>query len=205
MSAKEKQSFIAEARREQIIAAAIQTLDEIGYVKASLAQIAKRAHISTALISYHFEDKNDLMNHLLVKLLEDSTSYILDKVHRENTPEAKLTAFIDASLDYQGTHPACNTALIEIVFNARTTDNIPYYKLHEDDDVDPTMDELKQILQTGQQQGVFGDFHVEVMANMIQGAIGEYMFNWDLAKNVNIETYSKELVKIIKQVVIMSD
>jgi hypothetical protein len=57
-----KQSFIAEARRAQIIEAAIRTLDEIGYVQASLAQIAKRAGISTALISYHFSDKDDLMN-----------------------------------------------------------------------------------------------------------------------------------------------
>ena len=49
--ADERQSFIAEARREQIIEATIATLDEIGYVNASLAQIAKRAGISTPLIS----------------------------------------------------------------------------------------------------------------------------------------------------------
>lgn len=47
MPSEGKQSFIAEARREQIIEAAINTLDEIGYVKASLAQIAKNAGIST--------------------------------------------------------------------------------------------------------------------------------------------------------------
>jgi len=35
---KGKQSFIAEARREQIIEAAIKTLDEIGYVSACLSQ-----------------------------------------------------------------------------------------------------------------------------------------------------------------------
>ena len=35
---KGKQSFIVEARREQIIGAAIKTLDEIGYVSASLSQ-----------------------------------------------------------------------------------------------------------------------------------------------------------------------
>lgn len=76
---KEKQTFIAEARRKQIMEAAIKTLDEIGFVKASLTQIAKRAGISTALISYHFKDKFDLMNHLLVKLMEDSISFILKK------------------------------------------------------------------------------------------------------------------------------
>lgn len=194
-----KQSFIAEARREQIIEAAIKTLDEIGYVKASLAQIAKRARISTALISYHFSDKSDLMNHLLINLLEASTTYILKEVHQETTHHGKIKAFITASLAYQGTHPKCNTALIEIIFNARTPDNIPYYKLSEDEDEDLIMNELRIILYDGQAKGEFGEFNVDVMANMIQGAIGEYMFNADITKKFDWETYSRELVSIVNQ------
>ncbi|EGK09057.1 transcriptional regulator [Desmospora sp. 8437] len=194
-----KQSFIADVRREQIIEAAIKTLDEIGYVKASLAQIAKRAGISTALISYHFADKNDLMNHLLLNLLEGSTSYILERVNQESTPHKKLNAFITASLAYQDTHPARNTALIEIIFNARTPDNIPYYKLNDDGDGDPITDELRSILRNGQKNGDFGKFNVDVMTHVIQGAIGEYMFNTDIAKKVDLETYSRELVNIVNQ------
>ncbi len=195
-----KTSFIAEARREQMIEAAIQTLEEIGYVKASLAQIAKRAGISTALISYHFKDKEDLMNHVLMKLLQKSSSYILDRVRRESTPQAKLNTFIEASLAYQGTHHSNNIALIEIIFNARTPDNIPYYQLNDEDD-DPILHELRLILAEGQKQGEFGAFHTEVMANMIQGAIGEYMLNSPLMKKVDLETYSKELTRIVNQAV----
>lgn len=193
-----KQSFIAEARREQIIEAAIKTLDEVGYIKASLAQIAKRASISTALISYHFADKNDLMNHLLTNLLESSTAYILKEVHQETTHHGKIMAFITASLAYQGTHPERNTALIEIIFNARTPDNIPYYKL-SDDDEDPILNELMKILHDGQEKEVFGKFNVDVMANMIQGAIGEYMFNADITKKYDWKTYSSILLSIVNQ------
>jgi TetR/AcrR family transcriptional regulator, transcriptional repressor of bet genes len=195
---EEKQSFIAEARREQIIEAAIKTLDEIGYVNASLSQIAKRAGISTALISYHFADKTDLMNHVLMKLLEKSTSYILKRVRRESTAQGKLKAFIEASLAYQGTHPAHNSALLEIIFNARTPDNIPYYKLGDDEE-DLILSELQQILRDGQEKGEFGAFNVDVMANMIQGAIGEYMLNTAITKKVDLETYCSELVKIVEK------
>jgi TetR/AcrR family transcriptional regulator, transcriptional repressor of bet genes len=198
--AKEKQSFIAEARREQIFEAAIKTLDEIGYVKTSLSQIAKRAGISTALISYHFSDKNDLMNHVLMKLLEGSTSYVLERVRRERTAQAKLNAFITASLAYQGTHPAHYAALLEIIFNARTPDNIPYYKLGGEDEEDQLMQELQHILREGQEKGEFGVFHVDVMASMIQGAIGEYMLNFAVTKKVDLETYSRELVKLVEKV-----
>lgn len=194
----ERQSFIAEARRAQIVEAAIKTLDEIGYVQASLAQIAKRAGISTALISYHFSDKEDLMNHVLVNLLESSTSYILDKVHNHSAPQEKLDAFIVASLAYQGTHPAHNSALVEIIFNARTPDKTPYYKL-SDDEEEPLLDELQHILRQGQEAGVFGIFNIDVMASLIQGAIGEYMLSTAVTKKVDLETYSSELIKIIHQ------
>lgn len=195
-----KKSFIAEARRDQIVDAAIKTLDEIGYLKASLSQIAKRADISTALISYHFSDKNDLMNHLLMNLVEGSTSYILERVGRENTAFEQLNTFIAANLAYQGTHPTRYTALIEIVFNARTPDNIPYYKLGDDEE-DQIMYELQQILHYGQKQGEFGSFNVVVMASMIQGAIGEYMAHTAITKKVDLDTYSSELVKIVNQAV----
>ncbi|WP_062106047.1 TetR/AcrR family transcriptional regulator [Bacillus niameyensis] len=194
---KGKQSFIAEARREQIIEAAIQTLDELGYVKTSLSQIAKRAGISTALISYHFSDKNDLMNHLLMSLLNSSTTYILERVSKEDTPQKKLRTFIMASLAYQGTHHSRNIALIEIIFNARTPENIPYYKLADEEEEDPIMDELCQILKDGQAKGEFREFHIDVMANMIQGAIGEYMLNASITKKVDLETYSEELIEIV--------
>jgi len=193
-----KQSFIAEARRAQIIEAAIKTLDEIGYIQASLAQIAKRAGISTALISYHFSDKDDLMDHVLMHLLGESTSYVLDRVHPHSTPHAKLNAFIFASLAYQGTHRAHNSALVEIIFNARTPDNVPYYKL-SDDEEEPLLHELQQILQDGQEKGDFGVFNVNVMCSLIQGAIGEYMLNTAVTQKVDLETYSNELTKIVQQ------
>ncbi|MDY0395687.1 TetR family transcriptional regulator [Virgibacillus halophilus] len=86
---EDRQSFIAEARREQIIKAAIEVLKEVGYVSTSLAKIAKQANISTGLISYHFSGKEDLMNHTLEYLIEKEWTFIQKKgrpkaaVHRK--------------------------------------------------------------------------------------------------------------------------
>lgn len=167
----EKQSFIAGARRTQIIDAAITTLDEIGFVNASLAQIAKRAKISTALISYHFKDKNDLMDHTLMTLVAASTSYIVERTRAAATVREKLHTFITSSLAYQGTRPKQFIALLEIVFNARTPENVPYYKLNDKEE-EPIVLELLQLLSDGQAKGDFGEFNVYVMANAIQGEIG---------------------------------
>jgi TetR/AcrR family transcriptional repressor of bet genes len=201
--ADEKQSFITEARRAQIIDAAITTLDEIGYVNASLAQIAKRAGISTALISYHFKDKNDLMDQTLMMLVSDTASYVLERTNAAANPREKLHAFIVANLAYQGTRPKHNTALIEIVFHSRTPDNVPYYKLGDEEE-DPLVLELQQILRDGQTNGEFREFNVLVMVSVIQGAIGEYTVTAGISGKVDLESYSSELVNLFN-IAILND
>ncbi|WP_127583729.1 TetR/AcrR family transcriptional regulator [Paenibacillus koleovorans] len=200
----EKSSFIAEARRAQIIGAAITTLDEIGYVGASLAQIAKRAGISTALISYHFRDKTDLMDHTLMSLLGEASEYVRQRTQGAVTAREKLHAYVLASMAFQGTNPKHYVALLEIVFNARTPDNVPYYKLN-DDEVEPAVLELQHILRDGQASGEFRAFHIDVMTYAIRGAIGEYLMNPALTNAVNLETYSEELLRIFDRVVLREE
>ncbi len=85
--------------------------------------------------------------------------------------------------------------MIEIIFNARTPDNVPYYKLNDDEE-DPLLHELQQILLEGQKKGEFREFNVLVMANAIQGAIGEYLLNPNLTSKVGLESYIAEIVDI---------
>lgn len=198
----ERQSFIAEARRKQIITAAIDTLDEIGFVSASLAQIAKRAGISTALISYHFRDKQDLMDQTLMALVERATAYVAERINPQKSARERLHTYIESNLAYQGTHPKHNIALIEIVFNARTADNIPYYRL-SDDEVEPLTQILQEILRDGQASGEFRQFNIPIMALTIRGAIGEYLVNPNLSAAVDLELHSAELVDIFDRVVIL--
>src|SRR5690625_2145329 len=124
---EDKQSFIAEARREQIIKAAIEVLGEIGYVSTSLAKIANEANISTGLILYHLSGKDEFMKHILMYLVEQEWEFINECVIQKETATAKLKAFIEASLAYQIPNKTNNIALIEIIFNVRIPDHKPYY------------------------------------------------------------------------------
>ncbi|EEM15107.1 MULTISPECIES: TetR/AcrR family transcriptional regulator [Bacillus] len=192
-----KQSFIAEARREQIITAAIEVLKEIGYVSTSLSKIAKKANISTGLISYHFSGKEDLMNNTLIYLVEQEWSYIHERVVKKQTFTEKLTTFIEASLAYQITNRTNNIALVEIIFNARTPDHIPYYLLEDDEDLKNSL--LQNILLQGQESKEFKDFHPQVIATVIQGAISESLLSPQ--KQLSLENFSAELIKTILEMV----
>jgi TetR/AcrR family transcriptional repressor of bet genes len=135
-------------------------------------------------------------------LVASSTSYIVEKTIAAPTSREKLHTFITSSLAYQGTRPKHFTALLEIIFNARTPDNVPYYKLNDEED-EPVMLVLQQLLQEGQAQGVFRTFNVYVMANAIQGAIGEYLLNPSLHAKVDLESYGEELVDIFDKTVVL--
>lgn len=195
---EEKQSFISEARREQIIKAAVEVLQEIGYVSTSLAKIAKKAKISTALISYHFSGKEDLMNNTLMYLIEQEWGFINECVSQKQTPTDKLKVFIEANLVYQEINQANNIALIEIVFNARTSDHIPYYLLEDDED-DLKTNLLLDILLQGQEAKEFREFQPQVISTIIQGAISESMLTFQNRKT--IKEYSEELIKSIMKIV----
>ncbi|MED3380866.1 TetR family transcriptional regulator [Bacillus tropicus] len=194
-------SFIAEARREQIILACIDTLEEVGYNNLSLTKVAKKAKISTGLISYHFNDKLYLMNRTLQFLVEKQYEFISNRVLLAQSEINKLEAFIEAHLAYQETHYKNNIALIEIVFNARNEENVPYYRIEDDEEDDALRTMLLDILKTGQQNGVFSNsFRIDTLASFILGAIEERMLKAN--SSISIENYSDELIKMVKKLTI---
>lgn len=187
-----KRSFIEEARRVQIVAAAIETLAEIGYGKASLAQIAKRAHISPSLIPYHFQDKNALIYQTLIDIAAAWEGFVEAQVAAASNPVEQLRNYITASLAYMGTRPSHYAAIIEIMFNARTEEGILLYRLDEEDE---GLSLLKQVLERGQQAGLFRPFHVQHMAFAIRGAINEFLGEMHKA-DTNLEEYTAEIVAL---------
>lgn len=50
-------------RRDQLAAAALQTLSELGYARTSLREIAQNSEFSHGVLHYYFTDKVDLITH----------------------------------------------------------------------------------------------------------------------------------------------
>jgi len=64
-SADGKRTFVEDARRKQIVEAAIATIAGEGYARATFVRIAARASISPGLITYHFRTKEALIREVL--------------------------------------------------------------------------------------------------------------------------------------------
>src|SRR5579863_3120226 len=89
-----ERTFIETARRQQIVAAAIDTIAEVGFAQASLARIAERIGISKGVISYHFAGKDDLIRQVAIEIVEAARAYIIPRLVAESTGPATLRAYI---------------------------------------------------------------------------------------------------------------
>lgn len=138
------------------------------------------------------------MKSTMIYLVQKERAFIKEKVEQKQTPTEKLMTFIEASLAYQGTNRANNIALLEILFNARTPNNVPYY-LMEVADEDMLNAIFQEILHEGQESKEFGDFDPQVIAVVIRGALSTSMLSHK--NELSLEEYSEKLIKgVIKMI-----
>src|SRR5271154_5745649 len=100
-----KVSFIEQARRAQIIDCAIDAIAELGFAQASLAQIAKRAGVSTGVILYYFAGKDHLIRAVAAHVFATGEAFMTPLVSRETTAAGALAAFIHASVTFIAEYP----------------------------------------------------------------------------------------------------
>lgn len=182
----QKRSFIEEARRRQIIAAAIEVISEVGFGNASLARIAKRAGISKGVISYHFDGKDDLMSQLVVQLYVSGAEFMTPALQAAQGPRAWVQVYLDSNLQFIDANRAYVAALVEVLPNLRDPDGKPKFAAAgvEDEIIRPLIDTLRE----GQRTGDFGEFDPVVMAKVIRdtidGAAGRAIreSEWDVRK-----------------------
>ncbi len=186
-------SFIDLARRAQIIRSAIDTIAELGYAQASLAQIARRAGITTGLISYHFSGKDELIEQVVTTIYMAGTEFMLPQIQAQTTTSAALKTYILSNVAFITAHPKEMTALLEIMSNHRT----PAGKLRYDQSTeDPILDALENFLRSGQENGAFRKFDVRVMAIAIRKAIDALPPLFATHPELEPDRYAQELATL---------
>jgi TetR/AcrR family fatty acid metabolism transcriptional regulator len=162
-------TFTETARRAQIVAAAIDTIAELGYGQASLARIAETAGTSKGVIIYHFGGKDELIRELVAEVVAEGVAYMEPRIEAEPTGAGKLRAYIESNLAFMRENRNHMVAILEIVLNARAADGSRLYNLSIQDD---GVAALQQLLAHFQGTGEFrAGFDPHVMAIAIRAAI----------------------------------
>jgi len=174
-------TFIEEARRKQIIDAALQTIAEQGYSQTSFAEIAKSLGITKGLIAYHFNGKQDLIASVLRTIIDNQAAYLRARLAEQATATEKLRVYILAGLEYIEINRPHFVALVDLWGSFTSPEekhafNKTFYG--------PCISQLRDIIQLGQQTGEFGSFDSKILTHILQGALDGVMLQWVFDPNI---------------------
>lgn len=161
-------TFIERARRAQIIDAAIETVAEVGYAAASLARIARHAGVSTALVSYHFDGRDDLMVEVLATLNERVDQAVSAQTDTATDYLSALSELITSMIRYFGDHRSEVLAYGYLYTGAPPDSPVGRRSAA---DHRSGLAELADMFREGQRAGEYRDFDVEVMATALMATL----------------------------------
>jgi AcrR family transcriptional regulator len=168
MQAKAR-SVTERARRDQIVAAAIEVLARDGHGATTFTRIARLAGLSsTGVISYHFADKRELLAEVLATTARTAGEHMGPRIQAQEGHRERLRARIESNVELLAVCPSHLRALREVLAAAGAADQRV--------DGDPAglvarVSTLEDGLRAGQRDGDFGAFDPAVMALAVTGAI----------------------------------
>lgn len=175
--------------------AAIETIAEVGFARASYAQIARRANLSsTGLISYHWKGKDELVGQIVNTVLDAAAEVMVPRVEAASGARAQLRAYIESNLEWMATARDQVVALAEI-FNAesRGPDGQPgRYATH----YRQVVARLEGLLHEGQRTRELREFSPHVMAVSIRAAIDAAGYELAVDPDLDIAAVGRELAEL---------
>ena len=182
-------SFTELARRAQIVEAAITTIAEVGYAKASFARIAARAGLSsTGLISYHFANRAELIAEVVDHVFRLVSGYVSQRMADQTEPFAALRTYLEANMVFVAEHRAAMKALTEIFLHG----GVEYGATEERAVVSP----IEDILRAGQASGAFRDFDPTIMAALVQRAVDGLPLLLATRPDLDPAAYAAEVITV---------
>jgi len=186
-------TFTEVARRAQIIACGIETIAEVGYANASLAEIARRAGTSKSVISYHFAGKDDLIRQIVATVVAEGTAFMQSRIGAASSSREMLGAYIRSNLAFMRSHRAHIIAIVEIFTGFRDGDGRTFL---DPADYAAGLEPLERILLLGQDQGDFRPFSTRIMAITLRSAIDAVPPQLAADPGLDLDEYAAELERI---------
>jgi AcrR family transcriptional regulator len=190
---QKKRSFIEQARRAQIINAAIETIGEVGYANASLARIARHAGISKGVISYHFAGKDELMEQVVTHVYTAIIEHVVPRIVVWDGARDRLRVHILTLAEFMREQPVRLKALGEIFGNFRDADGQLRYDMASSVEL---FESLEHTYRIGQESGEFRDFDTRVMAVSMQTSIDAMFGYWMAFPETDLMAYAAQLADL---------
>lgn len=151
----------------KILTAAKELFEEKGFDRTTVREVAKKAEANVALISYHFGSKENLLAAIVEEMTDQTRLRLTDINNSTSDPIEKLNQIIELYVDrlhancnyYQMIHREMSTPLLRPELHDQLSKIVKRNK-----------DEVKKILEEGQQKNVFRkDIDLDLVISTIFG------------------------------------
>lgn len=195
----EGRTFLQLKRRGQLVECMIDAIVEVGFPRASVGEVARRAGVSKGVVTYHFATKDDLIGAVIADVLVSMREYLEPRILAADParfPERFVAPYITAWVGYYRTHAREVLALVRIYNGFRDESGRPGVAAAERAD---EVTRVARVLQRGQDRGRLGAFDTRVMASVIKAALDDLLIQFADDPELDLETYGAELVAMFER------
>ncbi len=190
-----QRTFTRAKRRDQLIDCAIDAIAELGFQRATVGEVARRAGVSKGVVTYHFTAKDDLMFAVVGRVF-DSVQEFLESRLLGVEPARFVAEYITTWVDYYRTHGRCMLALGEIWSGFRDEAGRQRFGGKA---VEGELAAVQAMLERGQQDGSLGDFSARVIAVSMKGALNALHAQLVAAPELDLDAYGHELALLFER------
>jgi len=192
-----KKSLIEDLRRKQIVDTAIRTIATRGFEHTTLNHIAEEAGVSTGVITYHFRNKDDLIEQSIKKLFEAPNEYVIRRVEEQKSHRDRLRTYISATIRFNMENRDHCVALLYSFSSITSQEHRQEVIVKHHAKIRRF---LERILRDGQTAGEFGRIDAAVLAQIIFGAIEGLLTQWVLEpETIDLERATKQLLDMFER------
>ncbi|HSW91692.1 MAG TPA: TetR/AcrR family transcriptional regulator [Candidatus Saccharimonadales bacterium] len=182
-----------QARRHDILLAAIAVINNGGYAAASVEKIAEHAGTTKSTVLYHFKSKEAINSALVAMVFEEGATYMTPYILSAKNSREKLQNYLIANLRFIAEHSAQVAAVQQIAQNIDKKEFATSSDLIEND---APVVWLKNMLEEGKKTGEFGQFDSYVIAVSIRLIIDSAPSYILVHPSIDVEHYISELVQL---------
>ena len=103
---------VADARREQVKRAALESLVERGFADLSVKDIARRAGVSTGILYHYFVNKDDILIQAVAMAFRDADGALRSRVGEEQGQGSRLRAYLHEAATMGSDHREATQILL---------------------------------------------------------------------------------------------
>ena len=174
-----------DAKRERILAGAVEAFAAQGFHRARVSDVAKAAGVADGTIYLYFQNKDELLARIFEQTLEQFWERGEPYVYAAATADEQLRRLVELHLKFLGENRSLAAVFqVDLRHSPHFLGDVSrrVFRRH--------LDKIERMIREGQEQGVFaGDVPPGEGAKMVFGAIDQLVTSWVLSRrNYRLES-----------------